>query len=137
MASELLIFLILALGASSTPLTTTSQNVVAVSTPTGAVPAYSEDQLAAILVDRLTSICASHKEVERAFILAKPGEDGPIMYMFIPIFDRDVSDEALREADLAYESLFPGRGKLGLVLLARHTWKRSLGGATPFYVRPD
>ena len=101
-----------------------------------ASPTATEDQLAAALVERLVNVCASHPEVERAFLLVKKSPDGSPTYTFIPIFDRDVSDAALDDADKAYAEIFPSRGRLSLMLLTRSTWKKSLGGVPPIYRRP-
>jgi hypothetical protein len=101
-----------------------------------ASPALTEEQLASELVARLVKVCESNPEVERAFVLVRRGPDGSPMYTFVPIFDRKVSDKAIAEADAAYKELFPNRGYLQLTLLARNTWKKSLGGVPPVYVRP-
>jgi hypothetical protein len=102
-----------------------------------ASPALTQEQLASALVDRLAEICAAHPEVERAFLLVQSASDGSPAYTFIPIFDRKVSDEALAEADSAYQKLFPSKGHLRLMLLARNSWKKSLVGVPPIYLRPS
>lgn len=109
------------------------------STPALATPAPlapTEEQLASELVTRLVKVCADNPEVERAFVLVRTAPDGSPAYTFIPIFDRKVSDKAIAEADAVYKELFPSKGYLQLVLLARNTWKKSLGGVPPIYVRP-
>lgn len=98
-------------------------------------PAQQAD-IGVALVDRLVQVCARHPEVERAFLLVRPGENGKPEYMFIPIFDRKVSNEVLSEAQLAYRELAPGQGGLPLALLARNSWKKTLSGVPPIYVRP-
>ena len=87
------------------------------------------------LLEKIVAVCASHPEVERAFLLSKPGPSGT-EYMFIPIFDRKVSDEAIAEADKAHKEVFPAGSGLGLMLLARNSWKKTLAGIEPVYVRP-
>lgn len=103
---------------------------VVVATPT------EQPDIGAALVERLAHVCGNHPEVERAFLLVQPGENGKREYMFIPIFDRKVSDEALAEAEAAYRELAPGQGSLPLMLLARNSWKKTLAGVPPIYVRP-
>jgi hypothetical protein len=100
-----------------------------------ASPALSQDQLATALVEELVKVCIAHPEVERAFVLVQNAPDGSPSYMFIPIFDRKVSDAALADAGSVYRKLFPGKGSLPLMLLARNTWKKTLGGVPPIYIR--
>ena len=90
----------------------------------------------AALVESLAKVCANHPEVERAFVLSQVSPDGSVSYMFVPIFDRKVSDLVLSEADKAYRALFPAGGYLQVTLLARNTWKKQLAGVPPIYVRP-
>jgi hypothetical protein len=101
-----------------------------------ASPALSQEQLAAALVEELVRVCIAHPEVERAFVLVQTEPDGSPSYMFIPIFDREVSDAALADANAAYRKLFPDKGSLPLMLLARNTWKKTLGRVPPVYIRP-
>ena len=101
-----------------------------------ASPSLTEEQLASELVARLVKVCEANPEIERAFVLVRNGPDGSPVYTFVPIFDRKVSDKAIAEADAAYKALFPTRGYLPLMLLTRNTWKKSLGGVPPIYVRP-
>ena len=101
-----------------------------------ASPSLTEGQLASELVARLVKVCEANPEIERAFVLVRNGPDGSPVYTFVPIFDRKVSDKAIAEADAAYKALFPTRGYLPLMLLTRNTWKKSLGGVPPIYVRP-
>ena len=87
------------------------------------------------LVEKVVEICSTYPEVERAFVLSKVGENGQTIYMFVPIFDRKVSDEVLDRVQSAYKVLAPDGPGLEMVLLARNTWKRSLAGVAPVYVR--
>ena len=104
--------------------------------PAIASAASPAQDLGAALVESLAKVCANHPEVERAFVLSKVSPDGSVAYMFVPIFDRKVSDLALSEADKAYRALFPSGGYLQVMLLARNSWKKQLGGVPPIYVRP-
>ena len=103
--------------------------------PAPAIASAAQDRGAA-LVESLAEVCANHPEVERAFVLSQVSPDGSVTYMFVPIFDRKVSDVVLSEADKAYRALFPSGGYLQVTLLARNTWKKQLGGVPPIYVRP-
>jgi hypothetical protein len=96
----------------------------------------SQEEIGAALVARLSAICASHPEVERAFVFGHADPSGRTIYTFIPIFDRKVSDEVLNEADRAYRELIPDGPGLDLMLLARNSWKRTLAKDAPIYVRP-
>jgi hypothetical protein len=125
------LFLLLAL-----PSAAPAQPTDPAQTPVEVAPQLSQEELGAALVEKLAALCATHPEVERAFVISQSDAAGKVTFMFIPIFDRKVSDELLNEADIAYQELAPGRGHLPLMLLARNTWKKSLGGAPPIYVRP-
>ena len=99
-----------------------------------AVASPAQD-IGAALVERLAAVCARHPEVERAFVMVQPGKDGLPTYMFVPIFDGKVADEVLSEAQIAYHELAPNGGYLPVMLLARNTWKKSLNGVPPMYLR--
>ena len=88
------------------------------------------------LAARLIEICSRHPEVELAFDFAETKPDGTRADTFIPIFDRKVADDVISEADAAYKELFPSGPGLQVMLLARNSWKKSLAGAQPVYVRP-
>jgi hypothetical protein len=101
-----------------------------------ATPAHSPEQRARLLVEGIVRVCEAHPEVERAFVLSKQAADGSTRYVFIPIFDRKVSDAAIAGADAVYKELYPAQGTLEVMLLTRSTWKKMLGGVAPVYVRP-
>lgn len=102
-----------------------------------ATPAYSPEQRALLLVEGIVRVCEAHPEVERAFVLSKQAADGSTRYVFVPIFDRKVSDAAIAGADAVYKELYPGQGSMEVLLLTRSTWKKMLGGVPPVYLRPD
>jgi len=93
------------------------------------------DEVGTRLLESLVAVCARHPEVERAYFFSRQGPNG-IEYMFVPIFDRKVSDAALADADRAYKEILPDGPGLGLMLLARNTWKKEMAGVDPVYIRP-
>lgn len=131
-----MLFELLLVLASASPSPAPPTAAAGVAAEASATPALSSDDIGGQLVERLTAICASNPEVERAFVLSKPGPGNTVIYVFIPIFDRNVSDKALAEADVAYRELVPTGPGLELMLLARSTWRKALAGVTPTYVRP-
>jgi hypothetical protein len=104
---------------------------------TSQTAAISPEQIGAELVSKITEICARHPEVERAFVVAQRTENGQLAYTFIPIFDRKVADVVISEADAAYADLLPSGPGLQVMLLARNSWKKTLAGVQPIYIRPD
>ena len=131
----LLEFLLLVSSVTSVAPTSSSQHPV-VDAPTAQSTADDAKDIGAALVEKLVEICARHPEVERAFLLVQTAPDGSVSYMFVPIFDRKVSDLALSEAQVAYRTLNPSGGYLPMMLMARNQWKKQLGGAPPIYLRP-
>ena len=114
---------------------TSVNQVVPQTAPAPAQVEAPQADIGAVLVQRLVAICGSHSEVERAFLLSQSGPEGTT-YMFVPIFDRKVSDEALNEAVKAYKEINPGAPGLQMMLLKRNTWKNKLRDVPPIYVRP-
>jgi hypothetical protein len=74
--------------------------------------------------------------VERCFLVLAQGKgQGQAGIWFVPIFDRDVDDSALGEAQQVFLKLFPSAGQLPMLLLPRQTWRKQMAGVAPIYVR--
>ncbi len=89
-----------------------------------------------VLRNALITVCARHPAVERCFLMLAQGDgQKQASIWFVPIFDREVDNSALGEAQQVYLKLFPGSGQLPMMLLSRQTWRKQTAGVVPIYVR--
>ena len=133
------ILILISSGISVAPADSAAPNLVETvesRTPADVAPNTAPKDLGMALVESLAAICARHPEVERAFVVSQTAPDGSISYVFVPIFDRKVSNLVLNEAQTAYRTLEPSGAYLQIMLLARNSWKKQFGRVPPIYVRP-
>ena len=101
-------------------------------------PAIGKPQQTGLDVLRaaLIQVCGRHPAVERCFLVLAQGSDQhQAGIWFVPIFDRQVDNTALGEAQQVYLKLFPSAGQLPMMLLPRQTWRKQMAGVAPIYVR--
>lgn len=89
-----------------------------------------------VLRTALAQVCSRHPAVERCFlVLAQGSNQKQAGVWFVPIFDRDVDNTTLGEAQQVYLKLFPSGGQLPMMLLPRQAWRKQMAGVDPIYVR--
>jgi hypothetical protein len=102
-------------------------------------PAATADRAAAALRKQLeialADVCARHPAIERCFLVIARDDSGRPGIWFVPVFDRDVDQRALGEAQQVWTRLVPSGGQIPMMLLPGESWRAQLTGVVPIHVR--
>ena len=102
-------------------------------------PAATADRAAAALRKQLeialADVCARHPAIERCFLVIARDDSGRPGIWFVPVFDRDVDQRALGEAQQVWTRLVPSGGQIPMMLLPGDSWRTQLKGVVPIHVR--
>jgi hypothetical protein len=102
-------------------------------------PAATADRAAAALRKQLeialADVCARHPAIERCFLVIARDDSGRPGIWFVPVFDRDVDQRALGEAQQVWTRLVPSGGQIPMMLLPGESWRAQLKGVVSIHVR--
>jgi hypothetical protein len=90
----------------------------------------------AATVDAIAQAMKSDDSVARAYFLRKPSEDGSLIFVLVPIFDKKYPQAAIASAYRAFGERMPPEAKLELFLVPKREYKKYFAQVEPIYVRP-
>ena len=87
-------------------------------------------------VEGIVQALKADNGVARAYLLRKPTDDGSLVFVLVPIFDKKYPQEAIKAAYNVFEQNMPQEAKLELFLVPKRDYKKYFAQFEPIYVRP-